>query len=216
MLWLLAFGWSLGRLSVDWRDGFDSLGARDVTVLRLIGEEELAGFTFDGLKRRLSVHPETLSRILGRLEEHGFLEKGVEGYRVTQRVRDRLGPRRRDVTEPNLPLVQTLLSPDIPVQEVASDLMGRWFGSLRWLGYSETGDKMTLKWVTEDGGAQINAVFSGSSLVIEAKLLREKNLDNALRASYQLMGHVSKIYSRVGRIRRVAYFTGMNPFFKSG
>jgi DNA-binding MarR family transcriptional regulator len=52
---------------------------RDLSVLRLIGDEELTGFTFDGLKRRLGAHSETLSRTLDRLESEGIVEKGEQG-----------------------------------------------------------------------------------------------------------------------------------------
>ncbi|MFX1475213.1 MAG: hypothetical protein ACFFCO_07040 [Promethearchaeota archaeon] len=47
----------------------DVLGDRDASVLHLIGAESLARFTFEGLKRRLGMHSETLSRMLYRLEE---------------------------------------------------------------------------------------------------------------------------------------------------
>lgn len=201
-------------MDVEWQDAPDfSLGDRDAGVLYIIGEEDLASFTFDGLKRRLGVHPETLSRVLYRLEEEGMLEKGSGGYRVTSKARELLRLRPLGATEPRLPLLQTLLSPDIPVHQVISDLRGKWFGVLRWLGCSENEAGITLKWVTEDGGIQVNAIFSNSSLSIEAKLLREKNSNNALKASYQLIGYIAKLYSRLGRIRRVAYFTEFNPYF---
>ena len=48
-------------------------------VLRFIGEEALLGFTFEGLKRSLGAHSETLSRILDRLEEGNMLEKTERG-----------------------------------------------------------------------------------------------------------------------------------------
>ena len=61
------------------------IGQRDMEVMQFIAEEGLLGFTFEGLKRRLGTHPETLSRILDRLEEQQVLEKTERGYQVTQR-----------------------------------------------------------------------------------------------------------------------------------
>ena len=58
-------------LNVNWQ-GLPSsypLSERDTDVLSLIDEEDLTMFTFDGLKRRLGLHPETLSRILSLLEQ---------------------------------------------------------------------------------------------------------------------------------------------------
>ena len=63
-----------------------SLSERDADVLALIETEDLAIFTFDGLKRRTGLHSETLSRILSRLEEEGIVKKEAEGYRVTPKI----------------------------------------------------------------------------------------------------------------------------------
>jgi hypothetical protein len=140
-----------------------------------------------------------------------LVEKQDEGYKVTAKVKEFV---RSFPTSggPRLPVMQTLLSPDVPVQQVVSDLSGRWFGVLRWLGYSESAECVTLKWVTEDGGVQVNAVFSGNQLSVEAKLLHEKDLNVALEAAYQLIGLVAKFYSGRGRIRHVAYFAGFKPY----
>jgi hypothetical protein len=96
------------------------------------------------------------------------------------------------------------------IEELMADLSGRWFGSLRWLGYAKNGDSATLKWITEDGGIQVDATFSDGSLRIDAKLLSEQDLNLAIRASYQLMAYVSRIYSRVGKSQSVAYFTAFD------
>jgi hypothetical protein len=109
-------------------------------------------------------------------------------------------------------IMQTLLSPDIPVQQLISNLSGRWFGVLRWLGYSENKEGITLKWITEDGCVQVNAIFSDNQLSVEAKLLHEKNLSAALKASYQLMGYIAKFYSGRSRVSHVAYFGDFKPY----
>jgi len=200
-------------MDVNWQEFPDSsFNERDLNVLNLIGEEDLTSFTFDGLKRRLGVHSETLSRILCRLEEQGLVEKQPEGYRVTSRVKEHVLSYQLSTEEPRLPIMQTLLSPDIPVHQLVSDLSGRWFGVLRWLGYSESKESITLKWITEDGGVQVNAVFSDNHLSVEAKLLHEKNVSVALRASYQLMGYIAKFYSGRGHVSHVAYYGNFKPY----
>lgn len=193
-----------------------SLSQWDTGVLDLIGQEGLARFTFDGLKRRLGVHPETLSRAMDRLEDQGLLEKHVDGYRVTSKARELLSAQPLSVKEPSVPLLQTLLLPDIPLKQVVSELAGKWFGTLRWLGYAENGEGIVLKWITEDGGIQVDAIFLDGSLNIEAKLLSEKNLNAALMASYQLIGHISRLYSKPGRIKPVAYYSHFGSDFALG
>jgi hypothetical protein len=194
-------------LDVEWHDPAESpLCERDTDVLTLISEEDLTSFTFDGLKRRIGLHPETLSRTLGRLEQEGVVKKGPRGYRVTSKINDFLRPRPTLGDESRVPLLQTFLPSDMSVPQMISDLRGKWFGLLRWLGLAESAEGITLKWITEDGGIQVDANISERALTIEAKFLHSKDLNMALKASYQLMTYIGKLSSSSRLIRRVAYF----------
>jgi DNA-binding transcriptional ArsR family regulator len=201
-------------LNVNWQ-GLPApypLSERDTDVLSLIDEEDLTTFTFDGLKRRLGLHPETLSRILSRLEQEGMVKKTPEGYRVTPKVTKlKLHPTRDETS--SVSLLQTFLPSNMLTPKLISELKGRWFGILRWLGISENSEGVTLKWVTEDGGVQIAANISGTALNIEAKFLSGANLDLALKAAYQLMAHIGKLYSGSRLARHVAYYGGGDGFY---
>jgi DNA-binding transcriptional ArsR family regulator len=199
-------------LDADWHDLSDaSLGERDNDVLALLREEDLVTFSFDGLKRRLGLHPETLSRILSRLEQEGIVEKKPEGYRVTSRISEFLRLPAYD-GESRVPLLQTFLPSDVSVPQLVSDLRGRWFGFLRWLGLSDNGENVTLKWITEDGGIQVDANISETALTIEAKFLQDKNMNMALKSSYQLLTHISRLCSPSRRARHVAYYGNSDVF----
>ena len=200
-------------LNVGWQTTPDySLGERDTDVLSVINSEDLTVFTFDGLKRRLGLHPETLSRILARLEQEGLLKKEAHGYKVSPKI-TKLKLHEATSDESHVPLLQTFLPSNMQVQNLIANLNGKWFGSLRWFGLSETSRGVTLKWVTEDGGIQINAIIEDNTLTIEAKFLRENNLNLALNASYQLMSHIGKLCSgsRVAATH-VGYFGDGNTF----
>ena len=89
---------------------------RDAEVLRFLGEEDLLGFTFEGLRRRLGTHSETLSRILHRLEDQMILEKTSEGYHVTHKGKEMIGvkplassPRLPSPTQHRVAILRTLL-----------------------------------------------------------------------------------------------------------
>jgi DNA-binding Lrp family transcriptional regulator len=200
-------------LDVNWQGlpPYGSLSERDADVLSLVDEEDLTTFTFDGLKRRLGLHPETLSRILNRLEEEGIVEKTTEGYKVTPKITKlKLSPTRHETQ--SVSLLQTFLPSNIMTEHFISELKGRWFGILRWLGMSETSEGVTLKWITEDGGIQIAASISGTSLNIDAKFLTSNNLDLALKAAYQLMAHIGKLCTGTRLARHIAYYPSSNSY----
>src|SRR5712691_6183530 len=183
---------------------------RDGAVLNFIEEEELTGFTFDGLRRRMGTHPETLSRILSRLQEEGIVEAAADGYRVTEKARGMMAIHPLSPTS-RIPLLSTLIPYDIGVGEIVSGLKRRWFGALRWIGYSENDEGTTLKWVTEDGRVQIDARFSDGELHVEAKAAAGNTLNDAVRAAHELVGHISRIYSR-SRFRRSARLQMFNTY----
>jgi hypothetical protein len=183
-----------------------SIGDRDSDILAFLSQEDFTFFTFEGLKRRLGLHPETLSRILNRLEQEGIVKKTNEGYTVTREIAKHLKLHQTNTNESRVSLLQTYLPSDMPVQQLISNLRGKWFGLLRWLGLSETNEGVTLKWITEDGDIQIDAKITETQLTIEAKFLHHTNLNRALKAAYQLMAHIGKLCSRTPMARHVAYF----------
>jgi len=185
-----------------------SSGSRDSDILDFLSQEDLTSFTFEGLKRRLGLHPETLSRILIRLEQEGFVRKSAEGYVVVQEIARSLRAQRARSPESRVLLLQTYLPSDMPVQQLVSSLRGKWFGLLRWLGIAETNENVVLKWITEDGDIQIDAKITETQLTIEATFIHDSNANRALRASYQLMAYIGRLCSRSPMARHVAYFGG--------
>lgn len=200
-------------MDTEWHDLSDaSFGERDIDVLALLGEEDLAVFSFDGLKRRLGLHPETLSRILFRLEQEGIVEKGPTGYSVTPRINEFLRTNPACSDGSRVRLLQTFLPSDISVNQLVSDLRGRWFGLLRWLGLSDNGGSVTLKWITEDGDIQVDANISEMALTIEAKFLQGKNMNMALKAAFQLVTYISRLCSPSRHVQNVAFYKGSDVF----
>ncbi len=111
-------------------------------------------------------------------------------------------------------LLQTFLPSDMPVEMLVSNLRGRWFGLLRWLGLAENAEGIALKWVTEDGDIQVDAKITLNALTIEAKFLHGFNQNLALKAAYQLMTHISRLssHSRAPMARNVGFF-GTQDFY---
>ena len=170
-----------------------NLTARDTDVIQAVVEEGLTVFTFDGLKRLVGLHQEKLSRIIDRLEEEGFVEKVPEGYKIT--ARGSLVARPMGLAQPTLPIVQSLLPRDVDVESILSQLKGRWFGKLRWLGYAKNDDGIVLKWIAEEDGFQIDAKFTDNYLSIDAKIVGTGETSEAVKAAHLLLGHVSRSYN---------------------
>jgi hypothetical protein len=194
----------------DW-----SLSERDVDVLAFLTEEEFNFFTFEGLKRRLGLHPETLSRILNRLEAEGMIQKSSEGYSVTKDIARQLKHDGHNNNESRAMLLQTFLPSDMPVEMLVSSLRGRWFGLLRWLGLSKNEEGLALKWITEDGDIQVDAKITMNALSIEAKFLHGYDRNLALKAAFQLMTHISKLCARSHSTaaRHIGFFDQNQQFF---
>jgi len=190
------------------------LGEREKEILRVVSEEHLAGFTFGGIRRKSGLHPEMLSRVLDRLESAGIVTKGsrLDGllsrsYTVAPEARKFLRPYRLTENRPRFQLVRTLLPSSLSIEHILPSLVGRWFGTVRWLGYSESESGIVLKWISEDG-IQLDAMFSNGELEISAKLENEGRLNDALRLAYRLLGSIAGVFPSPGSIRPVGDFYG--------
>ena len=189
-----------------------NLTSRDTAVIQAVIEEGLSVFTFDGLKRLLGLHQEKLSRIIDRLEEEGVLERVPEGYTITKKG-NALVARPLASTQPTIPIVQSLLPRDIDLQEIIAGLKGRWFGSLRWLGYVNNDEGVTLKWIAEEQGFQLDAKFTENYLSIDARIGEGREASHAVKAAHQLLGHISRSYAPPKRRPQIASPISFYPDF---
>src|SRR5260370_11425263 len=179
--------------SISYDSDESNLTPRDTGVLQTVMEEVLTVFTFDGLKRLTGLHQEKLSRIIDRLEEEGLLEKVDEGYRITRRGNEAI-PRPLGSSLQPIPIVQSLLPRDVDLQQIISGLKGRWFGGLRWLGYTQNEEGTVLKWIAEEDGVQIDARFTDSYLSIDAKVTQGREVTQPVKPSHHCPDPLSSHY----------------------
>ena len=143
------------------------LPEREAAVLAELGREGEALVAFQGLRRRLGIHQQALSRTLRRLEDDGLIAQEAGGYRLTEQaasfVRARHAPQR-----PSLPLAQAALPPHVDEGAVAERLAGRWFHGLRWYGRVDGPGSTTLIWLTEKDGEPVRVRLGGGSFALEA------------------------------------------------
>jgi len=169
----------------------------DREVLELLGSDPSAAVGFQGIKRRLGIHPERLSRALRRLERDDLVEKTDLGYRVSPHALSLLSPTAIRPATPAVPILQTFLPPEVDLQGLAGYLRGKWFGDLRWYGLMESREELTLSWLSEDDAIQIDARLRTGALSIEAHLSEPSQFPAATVAAHGLFQHIAQAYGRV-------------------
>ena len=67
-------------------DGLELPSANDFAILRAMGDDDdTQNISFQGIKRKLGLHQETLSRALRRLQRDGYVERLEHAYRISQK-----------------------------------------------------------------------------------------------------------------------------------
>ena len=155
-----------------------------------------SNLAFQGLKRKLGMHQETLSRALHRLESDHLVERTEDGYRLTRRGSEILNVTLRAESKKGNKVLETYLPTDVPTSEVISRLKYSWFSTLRWLGYSENENESILTWLTEDGSTQVRACFKGNRLLIEIVPDSEKS-NLAIKSAHELISRIIREYRSV-------------------
>jgi hypothetical protein len=169
---------------------------REREVLRLFSTDQNANYSFQGLRRRLGFHQETLTRTLKRLEEAHAIEHTPEGYKLRG-----TGNTFAFTIQTNSPLSKTIIDAYLPSQVdvtvLFQKLRGHWFSNFRWLGYSHDGDMLSMSWISEDGQLQLQARISGGKIAIGADAHTKQNESVQVSAAYQLFDHISKVAEEI-------------------
>lgn len=170
----------------------DSSLRLDERVRELLSEFP-GSVAFQGLRRTLGVHPESLTRALRRLERDGTVERTQEGYRLVEHDKlDARGSWSRPGAprwEGSPPRVELRLSQAEEASRLLGALSGRWFGEFRWVGSYEEGRRTTLLWVSRQGKELLGLVLEGDLLRIHQRGQPGREIERPL-ASYELLQHV--------------------------
>ena len=159
----------------------------------MLSSESDATYSFQGMKRRLGLHQEKLTRILKRLEDDHLVLKTEEGYRVTGRPRKASRP-----LVLGEPVIRGQLPPGVDPEALMSKLKGRWFKNFRWLGYSNRDSGQSLYWITEDGRFQIRVQLSHAEILVWSQASDLKDNVSPVAAGYELFDRMSRIVPEMG------------------
>jgi hypothetical protein len=133
----------------EWADRAEE-GPLDDRVVEFL-QERPGRVAFNGLRRALDAHPESLVRSLRRLERHGVVRHETDGYGLVDRPNGVAVPS----TPRTRPFAEVTLAPGYSRTELFGRLAGRWFGPLRWVGIFEPPDGPWLVWSVEGTRSQV-------------------------------------------------------------
>ena len=184
--------------SVDPRagNGLEDLREHDREVLEFLSKDPAAQIAFQGIRRRLGIHPEQLSRALHRLAEDDLVQKTDVGYRVTPKARSIFSPKEWSAARPGSTILQTYLPADVDVRALVAALRGSWIGPLRWYGVVESPEELRLTWALEDESVQLDVHVQAGQLTITANVATHDRLDEATRLGHLLFRQIAAEASR--------------------
>jgi len=196
----------------------DRPSQNDLVVLKALGEDaDARELSFQGIKRKLGLHQETLSRSLHRLQRDGFVERLDHAYRISPKGILTIGDDKSrlpavgklDPVDPySISLLRAKLPPDVNTSDLVNSLSYKWFGNLRWLGSTLTPESATLSWITDDSGQKISVRIKDDVLTIETYPSSADSISDASRSAFELFDHVSRALKTAGRSSIQPGFSG--------
>lgn len=171
----------------------------DLAVLEALGNSfqgDSGHVSFQGMRRKLGLHQETLSRALHRLERDGFIVKNEKEYKVSPKGEEVVSRHRPEgavqAETYSIPILRTILPAEPDASGLEASLSHKWFGNLRWFGSSKSEDGTTLTWITPDGKMKLKAKISEGYLSIESEAISSQGMSDAVKAAYEIFHHISK------------------------
>ena len=180
--------------SQEERGHIDELDVRpnDSKVLDMLSENN-SNYTFRGIMRKLGMHQESLSRSLQRLHELDLIEKSQLGYKLSEKGAF-LAKEDPKLKMSYTPLLQTYVPSNVHAGDIISNMAGRWFKNLRWVGMVESNTDHVLQWLSEFGTFDLNLRVSSNYITIESSATNEKDKADAMISAYRIIQEVSKLY----------------------
>jgi DNA-binding Lrp family transcriptional regulator len=175
-----------------------ALSNHDRDILALLGREAAIQVSFQGLRRLLDIHQESLTRALRRLQEEGLVSGTTEGYRLSSQGVSLAQAVPDPIQSPPIPVLRTVLPGEREGRRASEVLRQRWFGPLRWYGSAEDAAGRTLTWTTEDGGIRLDARFEGVFLSVDGRLIDPNRLPEAVAAAHRILNEVTRAYMDAG------------------
>ena len=157
--------------------------------------------SFNGLRRGLSAHPESLSRSLRRLGRGGQIVRTDAGYVLA----DGFHPEMRPVEDRVFrPVASVELGREVTADLVYGTLAGRWFGRLRWVGVYERESHDWLVWSVDGARGHVLLGVEGRTLRVGIEAEGDSADDDLEDRARELLVRGLERIPRAGRPDRTA------------
>ncbi|MGI0066079.1 MAG: MarR family transcriptional regulator [Nitrosotalea sp.] len=184
----------------------DDFQINDKKVLSLLNQDSDVNdnkYTFNGLVRKLGIHQQSLARSLHRLENAGLVKKTEYGYKLTKNLDSVLVKKSRIDLEnlskiishqhaPFEQIIQLYIPTTVNVESIVTKLLGKWFGTLRWIGIVEGDGGYVLQW-TSDDKYRVNLRLVTRYAVVESDAVREIDKSKATINAHRILEHITNL-----------------------
>jgi DNA-binding MarR family transcriptional regulator len=189
----------------------------DKKILSLLNEEMWSTYSFKALERKLDIHQQSLTRALKRLRDLDLIEKTPAGYKLIKKniflsntiLQNSQLTEEEEEAEPEpfetgktRKRFNQLIQVCIPIRNnkelIVNQLVGKWFGNLRWFGLIKKETGVTLQWVAinkynNNKLFQININIVSEYIVIESNAVSDKEKIEAMSCSNRIVSEITKI-----------------------
>ena len=184
----------------------DDFQANDKKVLSILNQDHDLNdsqYSFNGLVRKLGIHQQSLARSLHRLESAGLVEKTDYGYKLTKNL-DSILVKKSRIDLENLSksmshqytkfeqIIQLFIPTNVKVEDVVNKLLGKWFGTLRWIGIVEGDGGYVLQWASSDK-YHVNLKLVSRYAIVESDAQGEKLKSDATINAHRILEQITKL-----------------------
>ena len=184
----------------------DDFQTNDKKVLSLLNQDSDVSdsqYTFNGLVRKLGIHQQSLTRSLHRLETAGLIKKTDHGYKLTKNL-DSILVKKSRIDLENLSnnlshqsdefeqILQLYIPNDILVEDVINKLLGKWFGTLRWIGIVQGDGGYVLQWASSDK-YHVNLKLVSRYAVVESDASDAKLKSESIIHAHRILEQITKL-----------------------
>ena len=197
------------RHNILYTDEYSYLTKDELEVLFLLATtdmftEGLSSFSFSGIKRQLGKHQQKITKAVNRLLSKNLICKNNIGYSISSKGTAVLSEVIKvqnavDLHQSTDDFLQQriVFNENLPLDEITNLLVGKWFGSFRYISHTE-GKDLIIRWQLVDSRASATLhVFDDEAILSimpdkrdSQKFSYEQALDDLSRYFFEILSSI--------------------------